>query len=104
LGIHQLDEAERALNKAIELQPTVGHNHVWLAVIKIQLGNAPAALEAAQQEPPGEYPDMVLAFAQQVSDDRSAADSALKTLIENYPNYVAYQIAEVYALRNDPNG
>jgi TolB-like protein/Tfp pilus assembly protein PilF len=103
LGIHRLDEAERALNKAIELQPTVGHYHVWLAVIKIQLGNAPAALEAAQQEPPGEYRDMAFAFAQQVSGDRSAADSALRTLIENYANSVAYQIAEVYALRNDPN-
>jgi hypothetical protein len=24
LGVHRVDEAERALNKAIELQPTVG--------------------------------------------------------------------------------
>jgi hypothetical protein len=46
---------------------------------------------------------MALAFAQQVSGNQSAADSALKTLMDNYPNSVAYQIAEVYALRNDPN-
>jgi TolB-like protein/Flp pilus assembly protein TadD len=103
LGLHRLDEAERALNKAIELQPTVGHYHVWLAVIEIQRGNAPAALEAARQEPPGEYRDMALAFAQQVSGDQSAADSALRTLIHNYADAVAYQIAEVYALRNDQN-
>jgi hypothetical protein len=37
------------------------------------------------------------------SGDRSAADSALRTLMENYANSVAYQIAEVYALRNDSN-
>jgi hypothetical protein len=33
--------------------------------------------------------------------DRSAADAALRTLIERQANNSAYQIAEVYALRND---
>ena len=38
-----------------------------------------------------------------IGDDRSAADSALSTLIEKDANIDAYQIAEVYALRNDEN-
>jgi TolB-like protein/Tfp pilus assembly protein PilF len=101
LGLHRLDDAERAMNKAVELQPASGGNHAWLTVIEIQRGNASAALEAAQQQPPGVYRDMSLAFARQVSGDRSAADSALKTLIEKYANSTAYQIAEVYAMRND---
>src|SRR3984885_1266230 len=101
LGLHRLDEAERAMNKAIELQPASGAFHAWLTVIEIQRGNAQAALEAAQQEPAGLYRDMALAFARQVSGDRGAADSALKTLSEKYANSAAYQIAEVYALRND---
>src|ERR1700733_13137217 len=95
LGLHRLDEAERAMNKAIELQPASGAFDAWLTVIEIQRGNAQAALEAAQQEPAGLYRDMALAFARQVSGDRGAADSALKTLSEKYANSAAYQIAEV---------
>ena len=101
LGLHRLDEAERAMNKAIELQPASEPFHAWLTVIEIQRGNARAALEAAQQVPAGVFRDMSLAFAQQVNGDRSAADSTLSTLIEKDANIDAYQIAEVYALRND---
>ncbi len=101
LGLHRLDEAERAINKAVELQPASEPYRSWLTVIEIQRGNAPAALEAAQQEPPGIFRDMSLAFARQIGGDRSAADAALRTLIEKQANNDAYQIAEVYALRND---
>jgi hypothetical protein len=44
---------------------------------------------------------MSMAFAQQIGGDQSAADAALRTLIEKQANNSAYQIAEVYALRND---
>jgi TolB-like protein/Tfp pilus assembly protein PilF len=101
LGLHRLDEAERAINKAVELQPASEPYRSWLTIIETQRGNAPAALEAAQQEPPGIFRDMSLAFARQIGGDRSAADAALRTLIEKQGNNSAYQIAEVYALRND---
>ncbi len=104
LGLHRLDDAERAIDKAIELQPAAPIYHAWLTIIEIQRGNAPAALEAAQRTPPGAYGDMALAFARQIGDDRSAADAALRTLIENWAGVAAYQIAEVYALRNDDKG
>ncbi|MGA9368136.1 MAG: hypothetical protein WBV35_11800, partial [Steroidobacteraceae bacterium] len=42
-------------------------------------------------------------LARQIGGDRSAADAALKALIEKYADSAAYQIAEVYALRNDAN-
>ena len=100
-GLNRLDEAERAINKAIELQPASEPYRSWLTVIEVQRGNAPAALDAAQQEPPGIFRDMSLAFARQIGGDRSAADAALRTLIEKQANNDAYQIAEVYALRND---
>jgi len=101
LGLHRLDEAERAMNKAIELQPASGPLHAWLTIIEIQRGNAPAALEAAQQAPSGVYREMSLAYARQIGSDRSAADAALRTFIEKDAGSSAYQIAEVYALRND---
>jgi TolB-like protein len=101
LGLHRLDESERAIGKAIELQPAAPPYHVWQTIIEIQHGNAPAALAAAQRTPPGLYGDMAFAFARQIGGDRNAADAALRTLIEKWTGTAAYQIAEVYALRGD---
>jgi TolB-like protein/Tfp pilus assembly protein PilF len=100
-GINRLQDAETAIYKAIELQPAAANYHFTLTVIQIQHGQVQAALAAAQQEPPGEWQDIALALARQIGSDRSAADAALRTLIEKYANGWAYQIAEVYALRND---
>ena len=101
MGLHRLDEAEQALNKAIELQPMAGPLYSWLTNIEIKRDKASAALDTAQQAPPGIYRDMSLAFARQLGSDRSAADEALRTFIEKDAGGSAYQIAEVYALRND---
>jgi tetratricopeptide (TPR) repeat protein len=101
LPLHRLDEAERAMNKAIQLKPASAPLRSWLTIVEVQRGNAPAALEAAQQEPPGAFRDMSFAFARQIGVDRTAADSALRTFIEKDADQSAYQIAEVYALRND---
>jgi serine/threonine-protein kinase len=100
-GLNRLDEAERAIRKAIELQPAAMGYYWQLAVIEIQRGNAQAALAAARQEPPGAFQDIALALAQQIGGDRIAADAALKTVIDKDAGFAPYQIAEVYALRND---
>jgi tetratricopeptide (TPR) repeat protein len=100
-GLNRLDEAERAIRRAIELQPGAATYHNTLAVIEIQRGNAQAALAAAQAEPPGPWQDIALALARQIGTDRSAADAALKTLVEKWAGAAPFQIAEVYALRND---
>jgi TolB-like protein/Flp pilus assembly protein TadD len=102
-GDHRLDEAEQAIRKAIELQPTATAYHEELAIIPIQRGEARAALQAAQQEPAGPWRDVALALARQVGPDRGAADAALKRLIQKYDQGAPYQIAEVYALRGDAN-
>ncbi|HXW84477.1 MAG TPA: hypothetical protein VEJ86_08735, partial [Candidatus Binataceae bacterium] len=100
-ALNRLDEAERAIRRAIELQPGAVSYHFTLVIIEIQRGNAQAALAAAQQEPPGPWQDMALAFARQIGADRSAADAALKTLIDKDSGAAPYQVADVYALRND---
>src|SRR5262249_34746722 len=102
-GLNRLDEAERAIRRAIELQPVAANYHWQLAVIEVQRGNAQAALAAAQQEEVGgAQQDIALALARQIDSDRLAADAALQTLIEKQANNSAYEIAEVYALRNEP--
>jgi TolB-like protein/Tfp pilus assembly protein PilF len=99
--LNRLDEAERAIRRAIELQPGAVGYHEQLTIIEIQRGNAQAALAAAQQEVPGSWQDPALALARQIGSDRSAADAALKTLIDKWAGQAPYQIAQVYALRND---
>jgi TolB-like protein/Tfp pilus assembly protein PilF len=101
-GLRRLDEAERAIRRAIELQPGAAVSHWQLAVIEVQRGDAQAALDAAQQEPGGDQRDVALALARQIGHDRAAADAALATLIEKRGNSDAFEIAEVYALRNEP--
>ena len=78
--------------------------YTQLAIVAIQRGDARAALSAAQQEiAAGGWQDIALALAQQISGDPVAADTALKTLVDKQAKGAAYQIAEVYALRNDPD-
>jgi len=100
-ALNRLDEAEQAIRKAIELQPAAAIYHEQLVIIEVQRGNAQAALAAAQQEPPGVWQDIALNLARQIGGDRSAADAALRTLIEKHANGFAYVIADVYALRDD---
>jgi TolB-like protein/Flp pilus assembly protein TadD len=98
---NRLDEAEQACRKAIELAPTAPGNYWQLAALEIQRGHAEAAVAAARHEPPGPIQDAALAMAMQIGSDRKAADAALKTLIDKDAEGAPFQIAEVYALRND---
>jgi hypothetical protein len=41
-------------------------------------------------------------MARQIGNDRAAADAALKLTIDKHADGMAFQIAEVYALRRDP--
>jgi len=100
-ALNRLDEADRAIRRAIELQPKAVSYNLQLATIEIQRGNADAALAAAQREPPGVWQDEAVALARQIGTDHAAADAALKVLTDKYATLVAYQIAEVYALRDD---
>ena len=100
-GLNRLDEAEHAIRRALELQPGASGFYWELTIIEAQRGNVQAALAAVRQEAPGMFQDTALALARQVGGDQSAANAALKTLIEKYAAIEAYQIAEVYALRND---
>jgi TolB-like protein len=97
----KLDEAEAAGRKGVELQPTAAGNHRWQVFVAIQRGNGAAALREAQLEPNEGYGRFELALAHYARGDRSAADAALAELIAKDRNFLAYQIAEVYAWRGE---
>ena len=100
----RLDEAEQALRKLGELQPSMApHMHAQLAKIEILRGNAGAALAEARQSPPdkGEREGNV-ALALQIGDDRAAADAALAALVAMPASGRMYwYIADAHALRKD---
>jgi TolB-like protein/Tfp pilus assembly protein PilF len=97
----KLDEADAAARKAAELQPASASSRRWQTLIAAQRGDGETALREAQLEPDEGYRRFELALAQYVRGDRAAADAALADLIANGRNNLAYQIAEVYAVRGE---
>jgi TolB-like protein/Tfp pilus assembly protein PilF len=102
-AVGQLEEAEQAAHKAVAFVPGSPFIAAGLVMIQIERGETAAALISAQQIRPDIWRDIALTFATQGGDDRAAADAALKSLIEKSADGSAYQIAEVYGLRKDPD-
>ena len=98
---NRLEEAEVAVRRAIDLQPGGARLHFLLSEIEIRRGNPQAALAAAQQEPPGFFRDTALAKALQSGNDRKAADAALSNVLDKGPFWDPYDLAQVFAMRND---
>jgi TolB-like protein/Flp pilus assembly protein TadD len=97
----KLDEADAIARKAAELHPAAASAHRFQVLIAFQRGDGETALREAQLEPDEGYRRFELALARQVRGDREAADAALADLIANGRDQLAYQIAEVYAVRGD---
>jgi TolB-like protein len=98
----QLDEAEQAARQAVQLQPSAGLYATQLSIIQLVRGNPAAALRTAQATAP-DWRDLAMAYALQAGDDRAAADAALKKVVDEQSGYAAFQIAEIYALRKQPD-
>ena len=96
----KLDEADEIARKAAELQPNAASNRRWQVLVAIQRGDAETALREAQLEPDAGYRRFAVAAAQYARGDRNAADAALADLLANRQG-VAYQIAQVYAVRGE---
>jgi serine/threonine-protein kinase len=97
----KLDEADTIARKAGELHPAAAGNHRWQAAVAVQRGDGEGALREAQLTPDEGYRRFELALAHYVRGDRAAADAALADLIANGRDKMAYQIAEVYAVRGE---
>ena len=97
----KLDEADAIARKVAELQPTAASSHRFQVLVAVQRGNGETALREAQLEPDAGYRRFELALAQHVRGDRKAADAALADLIASGRDQLAYQIAQVYAVRGE---
>ena len=97
----KLDEADAVARKAADLQPSAAGNHRYQVHVAVERGDGETALREAQLEPDEGYRRFELALAHYVRGDRAAADAALADLIANGRDQLAYQIAEVYAVRGE---
>jgi adenylate cyclase len=101
-ALGRYDEAEAAVQKAIDLQPQSAENYMWLAVIQILRGNSGAAMGLAKQETDPFWRTYALALAYFANGNRAEADAALKKMIDENADDAGCQIADVYALRKEP--
>lgn len=99
----KLDAAEQATRKALSLRPSFPGLYMVLAEIDIQRGDAAAALRDAQNEGDPVFGPWVRAMAQQISSDRKQADAALRDYIAQHGKNQPYNVADLYALRKQPN-
>jgi TolB-like protein/Flp pilus assembly protein TadD len=97
----KLDEADAVARKAAELHPSAASAHRWQVLVAAKRGDGETALREAQLEADEGYRRFELAVAHFVRGDRAAADAALADLIANGRDQLAYQIAQVYAMRDD---
>jgi len=103
IALGRYDEAEAAVRKAIALQPQSALNYAYLAIIQILRGNPGEAVELAKQETDPFWRTYALALAQFTNGNRVEADTALKKLIDEDADDGGSQIAQVYALRKEPD-
>ena len=101
MGMDMLDEAAEAFRRQAELSP--GYPSAWYrnARILVLRGRTPEALDILQQESSENYHLTGLAMVHFTLGNFDEADRALTQLIDEYSASMAFQIAEVYAARQD---
>jgi len=97
-----LDEAVADLKRALELSQQA-QIHMVLAEIYVVQGRPQDALAEIEQERAGAIQLQHYAIAYHALARKGESDTALQELITKYQTTLAFQIAEVYAFRNQPS-
>ncbi len=103
LGQRELDAAEQVTHKALALQPDFPWLYAILTQIDVLRGNVEAAQEHAVKETDPAYAPWARALAQQAGSDRHQADAALRDYIAGQGKDYPYFVADLYALRKQPD-
>jgi tetratricopeptide (TPR) repeat protein len=93
-----IDAAERAVKKSVELSPTFSGNHFYLGLILLQRGQPEAALREVQSEQ-GETKNLGLAIVFHALGRRTESDRALARYTASSAGVSACNIAIAYAYR-----
>jgi len=96
-----LDEAEATYRTALTLSPEYSGGHYRVGRVLLAQGRPAEALAEMQQEISPVYKLTGLALAYHDLGDQEKSTSALNDLIEKFADRAAFQIAEVYAWRDE---
>jgi serine/threonine protein kinase/Tfp pilus assembly protein PilF len=97
----RLEEAAAAFKKVLELDPEFSSAHASLGTVYIEQGRPRQALAETEREQHPAVRLYVLALAYHALGRKKEADAALAELLTKYHATMAYQIAELYAVRGD---
>ena len=97
---HQ-DEATAALRKSLEISPEMVNSHCLLSRILLAQSQPQEALVEVKKEAHPIFRVCGLALANFALADKKEADANLAELIAKYQTQAPYQVAEVYAFRNE---
>jgi TolB-like protein/Flp pilus assembly protein TadD len=98
------DEAEPSLRHAVDLEPSATFPRGMLIQLDVLKHDAAAAARDAPVEiPSANWRRYVRALVAQIGADRAAADATLKDFVANDADGMAYQIAQIYAVRAEPD-
>ena len=95
-----LDEAAADSKKALELSPDASQSHMLLSQIYVMRGRPQDALPEIQLTPYDPQRAFLYAIAYYALGRKKESDAALSELIAKYHASAAYDIAQVYAFRN----
>jgi tetratricopeptide (TPR) repeat protein len=96
----QLDEAAAVFKRAIELNPDLWNGHPFLSQVFVMQGRPQDALPEIKLVHYDLYRPFLYAIAYHALGRKKESDAALTELIAKYHATSAYQIAAVYAFRN----
>ena len=99
----QLDAAEQATRQALVLQPDFPQSYSIMAQINVLRGDAAAAVRDAKRETDPQVGPWIRAMAQQINPDHKQADAALQAYMAKFGKDQPYFIADLYALRKQPD-
>jgi TolB-like protein/Tfp pilus assembly protein PilF len=97
----RLDEAADSVQMAIDLAPNAGMAHGLFSIVRLLQDRLDEALVLARAESHPVFRNAALAIVCQRLALATEAEAALNDLLERFPDTAAFQIAEVYATRNE---
>jgi tetratricopeptide (TPR) repeat protein len=98
------DEAEPVLRHAVELEPSAMYPRGALLHLDVLKHDAAAAArDGAVEISSDNWRRYVRTLVSQTGTDRAAADATLKDFIAHDAEGMAYQIAQIYAVRGEPD-
>lgn len=101
LMAERLDDAAAAFQLALDLTPNAGLAHAFLAIARLLQGRAQEGLALAEAESHDVFRNVAVAMIQHALGRPAESEAAMQALIDGFGWTGAYQVAEVYAYRNE---